>query len=101
MNRVLVLAIGAGLFIGAAGLIFATAEQEKGPVLVGAGQPVTEDQVWQKLQSDGWSDLRIKRQGRYFEATGTKDGQANSLAVDAQTGRDYRIDAIVMLRTPR
>ncbi len=87
MNRLLVLATGGGLFIGAAGLLFATAQQDQGPALIGAGQPVTEDQVRQKLQSDGWSDVRIRREGRYFEATGTKDGQANRLAVDSQTGR--------------
>ncbi len=87
MNRLLVLAIGGGLFIGAAGLLFATAQQDQGPALIGGGQPVTEDQVRQKLQSDGWSDVRIRREGRYFEATGTKDGQANRLAVDSQTGR--------------
>jgi hypothetical protein len=86
MNRLLVLALGGGLLIGAAGLVIATAEQDRGP-FIGTGQPVTEDQVRQKLQSDGWSDVRIRREGRYFEATGTKDGQANQIAVDSQTGR--------------
>src|SRR6266568_704502 len=87
MNRILVLAIGGGFFIGATGLFIATAQQDQGPVLIGAGQAVTEDQVRQRLQSDGWSDVRIRREGRYFEATGTKDGQANRLDVDSQTGR--------------
>jgi len=87
MNRVLVLALGGGLLIGAVGLVIATAEQNQGAQFIGTGQPISEDQVRQKLQSDGWSDVQIRREGRYFEAIGTKDGQVNRVAVDSQTGR--------------
>jgi hypothetical protein len=43
--------------------------------------------VRQKLQSDGWSNIRIARAGRYLEATGSKEGQTSKMEVDSQTGR--------------
>jgi hypothetical protein len=54
MKRLLVLALG-GLLIVAVGLVIATAEQSQGPAFIGTGQPITEDQVPHKLQSNGWS----------------------------------------------
>jgi len=50
-------------------------------------QPVSEDQVRQKLQSDGWSNVRIVRDGWYFEAMVSKDGQTAKVAVNSRTGR--------------
>ena len=87
MNRKWILA-GAGLLLlGIAGVAVVTAEPSKGPIFIAGDQPVTEDQVRQKLQSDGWSNVKIVRDGRYFEAMGSKDGQTSKVAVDAQTGR--------------
>ena len=48
---------------------------------------MTEDQVRQKLQSDGWSNVQIVRDGRYVEAIAAKDGQDCKIVVDSQTGR--------------
>lgn len=87
MNRLFVWAIGGALLLGATGVLIATAERSRGPVFIASDQPVTEDQVRQKLQSEGYSNLQIVRQGRYFEATGTKDGTTGKIAVDSQTGR--------------
>ena len=64
-----------------------TAEPSKGPVFIAGDQPVTEDQVRQKLQSDGWSNVQVVREGRYLEAIGSKSGQTTKVAIDAQTGR--------------
>lgn len=75
------------LLLGIVGVAMVTAEPEKGPVFIAGDKPVSEDQVRQKLQSEGWSNVRIVRDGRYFEAIGSKDGQANKVAVDAQSGR--------------
>jgi hypothetical protein len=55
MKRLLVLALGGALLIGAVGLVIATAEQSQGPAFVGTDQPITEDQIPQKLQSNGRS----------------------------------------------
>jgi hypothetical protein len=73
--------------LGIAGVAIVTAELSKGPVFLAGDQPVTENQVRQKLQSDGWSNVQIVRDGRYLEAIGSKNGQRIKVAVDAQTGR--------------
>jgi hypothetical protein len=87
MDRRWVLAGGGPLLVGLAGVAMLTTEPSKGPVLIAGDQPVTGDQVRQKLQSDGWSNVQIVRDGRFFEAMGSKDGQTGKVAVDAQTGR--------------
>ena len=89
MNPRLIWTLGTGgvLLAGGIGLAMVMAEPTKGPVFIAGDKPVTEDQVRQKLQSDGWSDVQIARDGRYLEATGSKDGQASKMEVDSQTGR--------------
>jgi hypothetical protein len=81
--------IGAGgvLLAGGIGLAIVMAEPTKGPVFIAGDKPVSEDQVRQRLQSEGWSDIQIARDGRYLEATGSKDGQTSKMEVDSQTGR--------------
>ena len=87
MNRKWIWA-GAGLLaLAITGAAMVTAETEKGAVFIAGDQPVTEDQVRQKLQADGWSNVQIVRDGRYLEAMGAKNGQTSRVAVDAQTGR--------------
>ena len=73
--------------IGAIGLVIVMAEPTKGPIFIAGDQPVTEEQVRQKLQSDGWANVQIVRDGRYFEAIASKDGKASKIVVDSQTGR--------------
>jgi hypothetical protein len=87
MDRRWILAGGGLLLLAIAGAAMVTAEPSKGPVFIAGDQPVTEDQVRQKLQSDGWSNVQIVRDGQYFEAIGSKDGQTTKVAVDTQTGR--------------
>src|SRR5215813_6372104 len=87
MDRRWILAGGGLLLLGLAGVAMVTAEPSKGPVFIAGDQPVTEDQVRQKLQSDGWSNVQIVRDGKYFEAIGSKDGQTTKVAVNSQTGR--------------
>src|SRR5262249_9344851 len=89
MNQKLMWTIGAGglLLVGATALVMTMAEPTRGRVLIAGDKPVTEDQVRQKLQSEGWSNIQIARDGRYLEATGSKDGQTNKMEVDSQTGR--------------
>lgn len=79
--------IGGALVVGTAGGLIAMADQSRGPVFIAGDQPITGDQVRQKLQSEGYSNIQIVRQGRYFEATGTKDGETGRITVDSQTGR--------------
>src|SRR5258705_999248 len=86
-NRLLVWTLGGALLIGAAGVAIVMAEPTNGPALIAGDQPVTEDQVRQKLQSDGWENVRIVRDGRYFDAIASKGGKDSKIVVDAQTGR--------------
>ena len=51
MDRRGILAGGGLLLMGIAGAAMVTAEPSKGPVFIAGEQPVTEDQVRQKLQS--------------------------------------------------
>jgi hypothetical protein len=87
MKRLLVLSIGGVLAIGAAGLLAVNAQQPQGAVFIAGDSPVTEEQVRTKLQTDGWSNVQIVHEGRYFQVTAAKGGQAEKFAVDGQTGR--------------
>jgi hypothetical protein len=85
-RRYVLAALIGGAAALATGVVIATAET-RGPVFIAGDKPVTEEQVRGKLQGDGYADVRIVREGHYFEATGAKDGKAAKLRVDAQTGR--------------
>ena len=88
MKRRLVVALigGTALVARATGVLIATA-QPRGAVFIAGDQPVTETQVREKLQSDGYSNIQIVRQGHFFEALGSKDGKTGKVLVNAQTGR--------------
>jgi hypothetical protein len=87
MNRVLVLAIIGAILGGAMAVVMAVAGDGEGPVFVTANGPVTEVQLREKLRSQGWTNIQIFNEGRYFEAIGSKDGKTNRIAVDAISGR--------------
>jgi hypothetical protein len=78
--------LGGTMLVATTGVLIATA-QPKGAVFIAGDQPVTEAQVREKLQSDGYANVQIIRQGRFFEALGSKDGKTGKVLVDAQTGR--------------
>ncbi len=56
------------------GVLIATAEDREGPIFIASNEAVTEAQVRNKLQSEGWTDIRIMQQGLYLEATGSQEG---------------------------
>jgi hypothetical protein len=87
MNRRLVVAlVGGTALVAATGVLIATA-QPRGAVFIAGDQPVTEAQVREKLQSEGYANIQIVRQGRFFEAMGSKDGTTGKVVIDARTGR--------------
>jgi hypothetical protein len=87
MNRRFVVAlIGGTALVAATGVLVATA-QPRGAVFIAGDQPVTDAQVRDKLQSDGYSNIQVVRQGHFFEAMGSKDGKTGKVLVDARTGR--------------
>jgi hypothetical protein len=87
MNRLIVWVVGGVLLAVAAGLMIANAQQSSAPALIAGDHPVTAEQVRDKLQSDGWSNVVVSRNGRYIQATGSLNGQAGKMAIDSQTGR--------------
>jgi hypothetical protein len=92
MHRLLISGVALAIALSAVGVWFATAEESSGPAFVKGGGPVTEDQVRNEMLAAGYSNPQVMRQGRYFEAIGTKDGQAQKLVVDSWTGRLTRED---------
>ena len=87
MNRYITSVIGSALLAAAAGLMIANAQQSSAPAFLAGDRPVTAEQVREKLQSDGWSNVVVSRNGRYIEVTGSLNGEASKMAVDSQTGR--------------
>jgi hypothetical protein len=82
MNRLIAYAIGAALLVAAAGFMIANAQQSSAPAFIAGDRPVTTEQVREKLQWDGWSNVVLSRNG-----TGSVNGQAGKVAVDSETGR--------------
>jgi len=84
-RKLLLLITSVSLIIGTAGLMIANSQQA--PVLIAGDRPVTEAQVRDRLQTEGWSNIQIAQDGRYFRVTGYRLGETARLAVDSQTGR--------------
>ena len=66
--------------------MIANAQQSSAPAFIAGDQPVTAEQVREKLQSDGWSNVVVSRNGRYIEATGSLNGQAGKMASELANG---------------
>jgi hypothetical protein len=62
-------------------------QQSPDSVFIAADQTLTEEQVRAKMQLDGWSDVELYRNGRYFRVTASKNGQTEKFTIDSQTGR--------------
>jgi hypothetical protein len=79
----------AGLFLVGAITAFDLYRERRdpGPVFIASSGPVSEDQVRQKMAQDGWSNVLITREGRYFQVMGSKDQQTGHFTIDSQTGR--------------
>ena len=85
-RRVVVALAGGAILLATSGALIATAGPT-GAVFIAGDKPVTEAQVREKLQSDGFSNVLIMRHGKFFEAMGLKDGKTGKVVVDARTGR--------------
>jgi hypothetical protein len=84
MNRLW--SIGA-LLIGAIVAVFLAVQSENSRVFIAGDQPVSTDQVRQKLLSDGWSNIQISEKGRFIVAVASRNGQEKTIEVEALTGR--------------
>ena len=88
MKRAIAWSIAGGILLAAAAaLVIAAPERDRGAVFIEGSKPVTEEQVRQKLGSDGWTNVQVVRRGRLVLAMGSKDGRTDAFIVDAFTGR--------------
>jgi hypothetical protein len=85
MNRLSTLTTaGAIVLIGGTMMLAKAQQKQRAPFITGA---VTVEQVMAKLKSDGWSDIVILPNGKYLQVSGTRNGQASTMAVDSENGR--------------
>jgi hypothetical protein len=87
VGRVLIFAVIGAILGGSVAVVMAVAEDGEGPVFIASNGPVTEAKVLEKLALQGWTNIQIVNEGRYFEAMGIKNGNTSKIAVDAITGR--------------
>ena len=69
------------------GALIAVSNEGESDIFIASDQPVTEDQVRAKLQSEGWTAIQVSRDERYIEATASKDGRVARLMIDSLTGK--------------
>jgi hypothetical protein len=62
-------------------------QSEKRRVFIAGDQPVSIDQVRHKLELDGWSNIQIRKKGRFIAAVASRNGQEKTIEVEARTGR--------------
>ena len=86
MKRLIARVIGVALLAGSVGLMIANAQQAQAPAFIAGDRPVTAE-LLEKLQTDGWSNVVISRNGTYIDVTGSMNGEASKMTVDSQTGR--------------
>ena len=77
---VITVAVAAG-----AASIYAASNSSGGRLIPGSG-PITEQQIRDKLTTDGFSNIQITLNGSVFETVATKEGRQAELTIDAQSG---------------
>jgi hypothetical protein len=89
MNRAVPWTIGGGVLLVAWAALLIMLPERNNPAFdfIAGNRPVTEDQVRQKLISDGWTDVQVVLRGRFFLATASKGGEPGTFSVDSLTGR--------------
>jgi hypothetical protein len=54
--------------------------------VVPGNRPVTLEEVKQKLEADGWSNVRVMPKGRFIRAIVTRNGKEQTIDVEASSG---------------
>jgi Peptidase propeptide and YPEB domain len=85
MNRSVRVAVVVCAVVFAAGIILFAPGQRR--VLIAGDKPVTEEQVRAKLETDGYSNVQVSRDGRWFEIRAIKEGKRADLSVNSENGR--------------
>jgi hypothetical protein len=93
--RVLIWAVVGVLIVAAAAVIADLDfiwERREGPIFIASNGPISEDEVRRKLMTEGWTNVLVKQEGRFYRVMGVKDQKTSHLIVDSQTGRLRRSD---------
>src|SRR5262249_37802730 len=80
MIRLIGWVIRGALLAGSVGLMIANAQQAPGPALIAGDRPVTAEQVLEKLQSDGSSNVDMSRSVTHPEVTASLNGETSKMA---------------------
>ena len=81
------LLIGGAVLIAVAATVFVAAVLDSRQVFIAGEQPVTVDQVREKLVSEGWSNIEVSGKGRFIVAVASRNGEDVTIQVEALTGR--------------
>jgi hypothetical protein len=68
-------------------VVFLAARLDSGRVFIAGEQPVSVDQVRDKLALDGWSNIQVSQKGRFIVAVASRNGEEKTIEVEALTGR--------------
>jgi hypothetical protein len=89
MDRNILWSIGLGALLVSAASVAVMAPERKDPAFdfIPGNKAVTEDQVREKLSSDGWTDVKVVLRGRIFVATASKGEKKRAFFDDSLNGR--------------
>jgi predicted aspartyl protease len=81
-------ALGTALLLAAASTAIAAAPEASGPVTKAQATAMSDTQVRQAVEAQGYSNVRITdRDKGHIDVTASKDGKPAKLAVNPQTGQ--------------
>lgn len=83
MKRILLGLIAAVLVVG----VIVAYDRSHRRVLIPGDRPVSETQLREELEREGYVNVAVMRSGGYFEVSALKEGKPARLSVDAETGR--------------
>jgi hypothetical protein len=93
MKKALIATVIGGFIVAGAAVIYAAADSSSGTRLILGNGPITEQQIRDKLTSDGFSNIQISPQGSLFETIATKNGRPVRLEIDSQSGTVFQARA--------
>jgi hypothetical protein len=89
MDRNIVWSIGLGALLASAAGVAVLVPEHKDLAFdfIPGNRAVTELQVREKLDSDGWTNIKVVLRGRIFVATASKGNETRAFFVDSLNGR--------------
>ena len=86
MSQALLFGLVGAVLGGGLGVLIAL-DTKEGPIFIASDQPVTELQLREKLESQGWENIQVARLGQHLEAIGSRSGRPQKVIINAFSGR--------------